>query len=298
MYENLYKVAKENNSDVVKSTDTGFAKSGQEKDQAQTNVVNNSTQAGITDSAINSTLPTDTANVAESSSASKDALNQSQVVANDKTNLVNDTLSSSTQTSRQLDNTSVKTNVSNQVTTDNHYVGGQHIKIDDAFKDVFPKSFTIDDSLKYKDIAETQFKNNTYQSDPVAKTEPVDVYNLTDSQLTRINKYTTDIINNLRHDVGIDKTEDYKINTDLMKWQQNQTKKQAELNLWGHQAEYMHGAGENIGALPIDNITGRPISELKPSDFNFTYDPNAKTITTWSPVIAVKTMIYMRLVTI
>ena len=162
--------------------------------------------------------------------------------------------------------------------------------MDDAFKTDFPKSFTVEDSLKYKDEAETQFKNNTYQSDPVAKTETVNVYNLTDSQLTRINKYTTDIINNLRHDAGIDKTEDYKINTDLMKWQQNQTKKQAELNMWGHNAEYMHGAGENVGALPIDNTTGRPISELKPSDFSFTYDSNAKTITTWSPTIAIKTM--------
>ena len=279
-----------NNSDVVKSTDTEFAKSRQEKDQTQTDVVNANTQAGITDSTINSTSSIDTANVAKSLSVSKDVLNQKPVVTNNNINLVNDTLSSSTQTPKQLDNTSAKTNVSNQVTTDNHYVGGQHIKIDDAFKDVFPKSFTIDDSLKYKDIAETQFKNNTYQSDPVAKTETVDVYNLTDSQLTRINKYTTDIINNLRHDVGIDKTEDYKINTDLMKWQQNQTKKQAELNLWGHQAEYMHGAGENIGALPIDNSIGRPMSELKPSDFNFTYDSNAKTITTWSPVVSIKTM--------
>lgn len=222
-----------NNSDVVKSTDTKFVKLEQEKDQTQTDVVNSSTQTGITDPAINRTSPIDIANVAKSSSVSKDALNQSLVVANDKTNLVNDTLSNSMQRSKQLDNTSVKTNVLNQVTTDTHYVGSQHIKIDDAFKDAFPKSFTVDDSLKYKDLADQQFKNNTYQSDPVAKTEPVDVYNLTDSQLTRINKYTTDIVNKLRHDVGIDKTEDYKINTDLMKWQQNQTKKQAELNMWG-----------------------------------------------------------------
>lgn len=135
-----------NNSDVVKLTDTEFAKSGQEKDQTQTNAVNNSTQAGIADPATNSTSPIGTA----------------KVVTNDKTNLVNDTLSSSMQRSKQLDNTSAKTNVSNQVTTDNHYVGGQHIKINDAFKDAFPKSFTVDDSLKYKDIAETQFKNNTY----------------------------------------------------------------------------------------------------------------------------------------
>lgn len=168
-----------------------------------------------------------------------------------------------------------------------HVVPAQSINLNNEFKENFLKTTDTEQSLKYAPGISANFNQNTYQSDPVAAAEKIDYRNLTPDQQKRINQYTISLVNTVRQQMGFP---DYETNPALIKWQQGQTEAQEKRQLWGHHPEYLHGAGEDVGAFLINNKIGRPFSQWKPTDFAFKRDPKTHAVVMVTPVGALFTM--------
>lgn len=168
-----------------------------------------------------------------------------------------------------------------------HVVPAQSINLNNYFKENFLKTTNTEQSLKYAKGISANFNQNTYQNDPVAAAEKIDYRNLTPDQQKRINQYTISLVNTVRQQMGFP---DYETNPALIKWQQGQTEAQANKQLWGHHPEYLHGAGEDVGAFLINNKIGRPFSQWKPTDFAFKRDPKTHAVVMVTPVGALFTM--------
>ena len=168
-----------------------------------------------------------------------------------------------------------------------HVVPAQSINLNHEFMENFPKTTDIAQSLKYAPGISANFNQNTYQSDPVAAGEKIDYRNLTTDQRQRINQYTISLVNTVRQQMGLP---DYETNPALIEWQQGQTVAQEDRQLWGHHPEYLHGAGEDVGAFLINNQIGKAFSQWKPTDFAFKRDPQTHTVVMVTPVGALFTM--------
>lgn len=168
-----------------------------------------------------------------------------------------------------------------------HVIPAQSINVNQGFKNDYFKTTNTDESLKYAGEISANFNNNTYQSDPVAATEQIDYRHLTQDQINRINQYQISLVNSIRSQMGFP---DYVTNQPLINWQMGQAQSQADRHLWGHHPEYLHGAGEDVGSLLINNQIGVPVSQWKPSTFTFKRDPQVHTVVAITPVGAIKTM--------
>ena len=168
-----------------------------------------------------------------------------------------------------------------------HVVPAQSINLNNYFKENFPKTTNTEQSLKYAPGISANFNQNTYQSDPVAAAEQIDYRNLTPDQRQRINQYTISLVNTVRQQMGFP---DYETNPALIEWQQGQAEAQEKRQLWGHHPEYLHGAGEDVGAFLINNQIGKPFSQWKPTDFKFKRNPQTHVVVMETPIGALFTM--------
>lgn len=168
-----------------------------------------------------------------------------------------------------------------------HVIPAQSINVNQGFKNDYFKTTNTDESLKYAGEISANFNDNAYQSDPVAATEQIDYRHLTQDQINRINQYQISLVNSLRGQMGLP---DYVTNQPIINWQMGQAQSQADRHLWGHHLEYLHGAGEDVGSLLINNQIGTPVSQWKPSMFSFKRDPQVHTVVAFTPVGAIKTM--------
>lgn len=168
-----------------------------------------------------------------------------------------------------------------------HVVPAQQINLNNDFKENYTKTTDTEQSLKYAPGISANFNQNMYQNDPVAAGEKIDYRNLTVDQRQRINQYTLSLVNNVRQQMGLP---DYETNPALIEWQQGQTKAQEDRQLWGHHPEYLHGAGEDVGAFLINNQIGKPFSQWKPTDFSFKRDPQTHAVMMVTPIGALFTM--------
>lgn len=168
-----------------------------------------------------------------------------------------------------------------------HVVPAQSINLNNEFKENFRKTTNTEQSLKYAPGISANFNQNTYQNDPVAAGEKIDYRNLTVDQRQRINQYTISLVNTVRQQMGFP---DYETNPALIEWQQGQTVAQENQHLWGHHPEYLHGAGEDVGAFLINNQIGKPFSQWKPTDFKFNRDPKSHVVMMVTPIGALFTM--------
>lgn len=168
-----------------------------------------------------------------------------------------------------------------------HVIPAQSINVNKGFKNDYFKTTNTDESLKYAGEISANFNDNTYQSDPVAATEQIDYRHLTQDQINRINQYQISLVNSIRGQMGFP---DYVTNQPLINWQMGQAQSQADQHLWGHHPEYLHGAGEDVGSLLINNQIGVPVSQWKPSTYSFERNPQTHTVVAVTPVGAIKTM--------
>lgn len=168
-----------------------------------------------------------------------------------------------------------------------HVVPAQSINLNNEFKENFLKTTDTEQSLKYAPGISANFNQNTYQNDPVAAGEKINYRNLTVDQQQRINQYTISLVNTVRQQMGFP---DYETNPALIKWQQGQTEAEEKRQLWGHHPEYLHGAGEDVGAFLINNQIGKAFSQWKPTDFKFKRDPQTHAVMMVTPVGALFTM--------
>ena len=168
-----------------------------------------------------------------------------------------------------------------------HVVPAQSINLNNEFRENYRKTTDTEQSLKYAPGISANFNQNAYQNDPVAAAEKIDYKNLTTDQQQRINQYTISLVNTVRQQMGFP---DYETNPALIKWQQGQTEAEEKRQLWGHHPEYLHGAGEDVGAFLINNQIGKAFSQWKPTDFKFKRDPQTHTVVMVTPVGALFTM--------
>lgn len=168
-----------------------------------------------------------------------------------------------------------------------HISPAQHVNLNQDFKDNFIKTTDTASSLQYADGIRANFNNNQYQSDPVAAAEKIDYNNLTEDQLRRINQYQINLVNGIRNQMGLP---NYETNMQLVDWQQGQTRAQEDAKLWGHHPEYLHGAGEDVGAFLINNQMGKAMSTWTPQDFKFKRDPQTHAVINLTPIGAIYTM--------
>lgn len=168
-----------------------------------------------------------------------------------------------------------------------HVVPAQSINLNHEFMENFPKTTDTAQSLKYAPGISANFNQNAYQNDSVAAGEKIDYRNLTVDQRQRINQYTISLVNTVRQQMGFP---DYETNPALIEWQQGQAEAQENRQLWGHHPEYLHGAGEDVGAFLINNQIGKPFSQWKPTDFKFKRNPQTHVVVMETPIGALFTM--------
>lgn len=167
-----------------------------------------------------------------------------------------------------------------------HNSVAQNVQLNDTFIDEMPKVSDTNSSLAIADQIHPLFNQNPYQVDHLADAENVDINNLTPDQLTRINQYQVNLLNNVRHQLNLPS---YNLNDQGIKWEQQQADSQGNKGLWGHNAEYLQGNGENVGSIEI-NQAGMKANLLTPKMFNFKQDPVSKSIQYMVPVVSVQTM--------
>lgn len=178
-------------------------------------------------------------------------------------------------------NTSVNTNTSTQTLST-----AQQINVNSGFINHYQDSYSEAGSLQYAPEISANFDQNTYQSDPVAAQEQVNVTHLTQEQLQEINTYQLQLINQLRERLGLPDYVQYQ--SDITTAQQ-EADEQGARKLWGHNAQYLNGSGENVGAWNVaDN--GYSMASWKPTTISFERNSQSHTVQTLFPLGKIATM--------
>lgn len=148
---------------------------------------------------------------------------------------------------------------------------------------IVPNGYTYDalenatsSSTAFNEIAKQALHSNNYVSNAIDEQEKVDITNLTDSQLLRINKFALNLINQVRQQLG---ETDLKLNQQVLNSakataQHYQDMKWSIMNKHSHDVPYLtqHHLDENIEAIMLsldhtDNSSAKHISTFKGSDF-------------------------------
>lgn len=166
-----------------------------------------------------------------------------------------------------------KTDASNIPNTTNNFVDHyqpQQVNISQDYIDELPQVHDQQsaDALEAKDPEHSNFFRNSYQSNPYAANEPIDVTNLTSDQLLQINLYSTRLINQIREQFNQPALTLNSEGIENAQWIANQAGKE---KLAGHSAKLLQGAGENIMGFDINenkNVPGFANNSSK--NFSFT----------------------------
>lgn len=153
----------------------------------------------------------------------------------------------------------------------------------DAQQINFPSGYCLTDLRNVRDDASNQefdrvarpgLTENNYQTNATAAAQSVDINQLNSQQVTEMNQYTLNLVNNARASFG--ETQYYQnqgtINTVQEMAQQYQNKNESLLNRHSHDQSILGGDSENISAMQVyaDNINGLrpvPFASAKGSDF-------------------------------
>ena len=127
------------------------------------------------------------------------------------------------------------------------------------------------DALEAKDPEHSNFFRNSYQSDPYAANEPIDVTNLTSDQLLQINLYSTRLINQIREQFNQPALTLNSEGIENAQWIANQA---AQRKSYNHEWDLLSGTnGENLmGLVTTNDDKAIQLSKRKSTDFSLNKD--------------------------
>lgn len=127
------------------------------------------------------------------------------------------------------------------------------------------------DQMEAKDPNYSNFYRNSYQFDPVAASEKIDINHLTGDQLLQINLYSTRLINQIRAKFNMNP---YKLNPKVIQRAQENAIRAGQMKSTNHESGLLTNlAGENLDGRTIYTTINNdhPHGDLqKASDFTFT----------------------------
>lgn len=169
-----------------------------------------------------------------------------------------------------------KTDASNIPNTTNNFVDHyqpQQINISQDYIDGLPQVHDQQsaNALEAKDPEHSNFFRNSYQSDPYAANEPIDVTNLTSDQLLQINLYSTRLINQIREQFNQPALTLNSEGIENAQWIANQT---AQRKSYNHEWDLLSGTnGENLmGLVTTNDNKDIQLSKRKSTDFSLNKD--------------------------
>lgn len=147
-----------------------------------------------------------------------------------------------------------------------------------------PAGFTLQNITNVDDAASAQalqnqvkkpgLENNNYQSNSQAAQEQIELDNLSDDQVTQMNKYAVDLINQVRYEMGVEPFGQNQGTINAVKGMalQYQDKDESLLNGGWHDPLILQNHSENISAFQIynDHIAGlgfKPFASAKGNEF-------------------------------